>query len=153
MYAVSRTAHISSASFAILTTYRDAYARNGITYATASTLVSHGNPVTLCMYPSSPSCNSAGYLSETDNNCGVPHSALSRSENMNIAPYAMPWQRDLFNNFVGFINGTLASVGAADGAAGQNACGAITLNKLSSYRTDVLIDASTIVTDAITRWP
>ncbi|KAJ3148658.1 hypothetical protein HK101_002136 [Irineochytrium annulatum] len=151
MYAVSRTAHTPSSSFALLTTYRDGYGRNGITYATASSLAAGNNPVTMCMYPASPSCSSSGILAAR-NDCGVPHSALSRAENLNKAPYAMPWERDLFDNFVGFVNGTKDQVGSARGAGGMYECGAIEINKLASYRTDIFIDGSTIVTDAIARW-
>ncbi|KAJ3332097.1 hypothetical protein HDU76_001304 [Blyttiomyces sp. JEL0837] len=147
MYSLSRTTHIKGGNIGIMGSVRDGYIREGVIYSAASTFAAN-NKVSMCVYLADPACNITEVQSLND--CGVPHSCFSRAENLYNSPYQLYWEKDLFDNIVGFIGGSKAVVGTA-GSVPVGVCNVVTLGNLNQY-SDFIADSSSIVEDAIKRW-
>ncbi|KAJ3289118.1 hypothetical protein HDU76_007582 [Blyttiomyces sp. JEL0837] len=147
MYSVSRAKKIKGAHIAYMGTVRDGFMREGVIYATANAMQAAGNTVSFCLYFGAAGC--ADIVGS--NSCGVPHSCMSRAENYYNEPYTLYWETDLFNNIVGYIGGSKATIGTA-GTTAYTTCGAIALNNQPAYASNIAAMAQ-IVADANTRWP
>jgi len=94
---VRRIVKLNKAQF--VTVERDGISRNGMTYSSLNTISSNADLSGLCMYRLVDGCVLTG-----DNECGVPHSMASRSEQLGNAPFYLYWEENYISSTIRWLS-------------------------------------------------
>lgn len=110
--AIKNSNTIKNTSLQIIVADVDGPSRNGFALSIGQNLLNgiNGNSASSCIYKLIPGCNP----SNNGNKCGVPHSCFNHIANLVTPPNNLYWEKNLFENTVGFFTGKIDSVGTAD---------------------------------------